>query len=125
MTTDMNALKERLLEEKALLEGQLSDVGRKNPDVPGDWEAKPEDTEQQADENVAADRIEDLANNSAILGELEERYQDVLRALSRIDEGRYGICEVSGEAIEPERLDANPAARTCVAHMNDETELPK
>lgn len=35
------------------------------------------------------------------LGEIE-------RALSRIEEGSYGICEVTGEHIEPARLKAIP-----------------
>ena len=32
--------------------------------------------------------------------------------------GTYGTCEVSGEQIEEDRLEADPAARTCKAHMN-------
>ena len=37
--------------------------------------------------------------------------------------GTYGSCEISGEAIEVERLEANPAARTCKAHIEREAEL--
>ena len=52
--------------------------------------------------------------------ELEIRYNEVKEALKRIEEGTYGICRVSGEQIEPERLEANPAATTCIKHLEAE-----
>ena len=37
----------------------------------------------------------------------------------KIEDGSYGTCETGNDhPIEKERLDANPAARTCKAHMN-------
>jgi RNA polymerase-binding protein DksA len=36
-------------------------------------------------------------------------------ALQRIEEGTYGVCEVCGQAIEPERLAALPTATLCIA----------
>ncbi len=36
----------------------------------------------------------------------------------RIEDGTYGVCTVSGEEIETERLEADPAAKTCKAHLN-------
>lgn len=36
-------------------------------------------------------------------------------AVERLDAGTYGTCEGCGQAIATERLDALPAARTCVA----------
>lgn len=108
----------RLTEEKARLEAELATVGRKNPSNPNDWEAVPEDTGPEADPNDRADQMEDFGNNNAILTDLEARYNDVLAALARMDAGTYGACEVSGETIEEERLEADPAARTCKAHLN-------
>lgn len=35
-------------------------------------------------------------------------------ARRRLEEGRYGRCEVCGEPIPGERLTARPTARTCV-----------
>jgi RNA polymerase-binding transcription factor len=43
-----------------------------------------------------------------------ETLRDVEYALSRIDAGTYGSCEVCGAAIPPERLEAVPHATTCV-----------
>lgn len=52
--------------------------------------------------------------------EIDENARDrkalaqVKRALSRIDEGTYGVSEVSGKAIPIERLEAVPYATTLV-----------
>jgi RNA polymerase-binding transcription factor DksA len=107
-----------LEEEKATLEAELATVGRPNPSSPGDWEAVPEDTGLEADPNDRADQMEEFGNNHAILTDLEKRYADVKDALARIEAGTYGICEKSGDAIEEDRLEADPAARTSKAHMN-------
>lgn len=109
----------RLLEEKAALEASLSTVGRKNPSNENDWEATPEETGLEADPNDRADQMEEFGNNSAILTDLETRYNAVKAALERIDAGTYGTCTVSGEQIEEDRLEADPAAATSKAHMND------
>lgn len=111
-------LKERLIEEKARLEAELSTVGRRNPANPADWEAIPQDVGQEADPNDQADQMEEFGNNNAILKDLENRYNEVEAALSRMENGTYGICSVSGEAIEEDRLNADPAAATCKAHLN-------
>jgi RNA polymerase-binding transcription factor DksA len=44
---------------------------------------------------------------------------DVKGALTKIAEGKFGMCETGGDhPIEADRLAANPAARTCKEHMN-------
>lgn len=53
------------------------------------------------------------------LGEgLEEGAQQTLsqidRALARLDDGSYGICERCGKAISQERLLARPSATLCI-----------
>ena len=121
MAIDIGVMKERLLAEKEELVSELSKIGRVNPDNPNDWEpTPPEDQDTGADENVRADNVEEYEERTAILKNLEIRYNNVLRALKKIEEGTYGICEISGGQIEEERLMANPAARTCMKHMHDE-----
>jgi len=115
---DTSTYKARLEEEKANLETQLSSVGRRNPSNPNDWEAVPQETGQEADPSDRADTLEHFGENAAILSDLENRYADVTAALDRIADGTYGTCSVDGGEIETERLDADPAARTCKAHMN-------
>lgn len=114
---DTSVYKARLEEEKTKLEGELASIGRRNPSNPADWEAVPQDTGKEPEEGDTADNIEGYAENVGILTDLEIRYNDVLAALARIDAGTYGTCEMSGEAIEEDRLTADPAARTCKAHI--------
>jgi len=51
----------------------------------------------------------------AILEGLEVDLAEIEAALQRLDEGRYGVDEVTGEPIDPERLEALPAARTNIS----------
>jgi RNA polymerase-binding transcription factor DksA len=48
----------------------------------------------------------------AILEQLESELAEIEAALVRLDEGTYGVDEVSGQPIDPERLAAYPHART-------------
>jgi len=107
----------RLEEEKARLEAELATLGRRNPANPADWEALPPEGEREADPNDTADLMEGYGENAAILNDLEIRYNAVLAALGRIEAGTYGTCTAGGEEIEEERLNADPAASTCKAHM--------
>ena len=52
--------------------------------------------------------------SQALKGNLEERIRDVERALARLADGTYGICENCGKPINPERLEALPSARLCI-----------
>lgn len=108
----------KLLEvEKDKLLKELETVGRKNPHVPGDWEAVETDLDSDsADVNETADEIEEYENNSAILSKLEEQLRDVNLALEKITDGTYGKCDVCGKEISEERLNANPASLTCIEH---------
>ena len=118
MTIDYPHFKEKLETEKALVEKELAEVGRINPDNPSDWEARPEESaEQEADEIDAADNIEDLNEHAAILNTLEERLNDIRTSLAKIEDGTYGLCQVCGQEIESDRLEANPSANTCKVHM--------
>lgn len=118
MTVDYEHFKNRLEAEKKLLEIELEKVGRRNPDNLSDWEAEPAETDiSQADDNVLADKIEGYEENRAIVNTLETRYNDVKRSLGKIKNNTYGICQVCGEEISAERLEANPSAQTCREHM--------
>lgn len=108
----------RLEDEKATLETELESVGRRNPTNPNDWEPVPQNVGQEADPNDRADLITQFEDNTAILKDLEIRHGQVLAALARIEGGTFGTCQVAGEEIEEERLNADPAATTCKIHLN-------
>ena len=93
-------------------------------DVNGDWIAVPEGDAETADPNNLADHTEDWNERRATIAHLETRYRNIKHALKKIEMGEYGKCEICGDEIEEDRLEANPAARTSKAHMNQEDQLP-
>lgn len=112
--------KQKLADEKVRVARELESVGRINPNNPKDWEAEPEDMDvATSDASELADKTEEFEGNSAILNELEVRFNQIERALEKIATGTYGRCEVGGEAIPLERLEANPAAMTCIQHADE------
>ena len=54
------------------------------------------------------------AQLNALIEQAEQRLGDLDRALAQVRAGSYGVCERCGGAIAPERLEARPAARTCI-----------
>jgi DnaK suppressor protein len=52
----------------------------------------------------------------SLLEQFEAEIGDLDAALRKIDEGVYGLCEVCGKEIEPDRLEAMPGTRTCIEH---------
>jgi RNA polymerase-binding transcription factor DksA len=117
-TIDTASFEKKLKKELETLEVELKSVGHKNPNNPKDWEPSSGEVDINASDAAdIADNIESYESNTAILKPLEIQYNDVKAALEKIKKGTYGICEKGGEQIEQKRLEANPAAKTCVAHM--------
>ncbi|MBI5470442.1 TraR/DksA C4-type zinc finger protein [Candidatus Kaiserbacteria bacterium] len=107
-------LRTALEAEKAAVEEELAERGKATGS--GTWDASSKLEGEEADPADAADQIEELVTNVPLVKELEERLRDINLALKKMSEGTYGRCEVSGEEIPLDRLDANPAARTCIKH---------
>lgn len=114
---DTEHFKNKLLAEKKELEEELTEVGQKNPSKGGEWEATAGNIEvDTADENELADKLEEFEGNAGILTQLDNQLNEVKAALDRIDQGKYGVCEVCGQPIEKDRLEANPSARISIKH---------
>lgn len=110
---------ELLKTEKSKLLEELRKVGRINPDNTTDWEPVAGNLNaDQAEAEERAGEITDFEDRSAIEYELEKRLNDVDKALVRIDEGKFGVCETCGVEIDENRLSVNPSATTCREHMN-------
>ncbi len=107
MNTEQNTqhFKKLLEEEKAQLESNLAVLTQTDGD------------RDRADEAEVADDIGQQDINSAEARQFETKLVDVVSALEKIDAGTYGVCEVGGEEIEEDVLNANPSSRTCKAHM--------
>jgi len=113
---DLEQLRAALEAEKDSLEEELQSHGRVQSET-GDWQGASTGYDgEQADPLDVADQIEELATNVPLVEDLEERHQDVEDALEAMEAGTYGTCEECGEEIPLERLEANPAARTCIVH---------
>jgi DnaK suppressor protein len=113
-----NIYKTKLEEEKKLLEDELASIGQ--VDKTGDWKATPEDEtniQEVQDEADMAERSEDFEERSSKLDPLEDRLNDVKKALEKIENNNYGDCEICKEKIEEDRLEVNPAAKTCKGCM--------
>jgi RNA polymerase-binding transcription factor DksA len=111
--------KEKLEAEKKSLEEELGQIAIFNTET-NIWDATPDqDMMGEIDDNDAADRFENFEERTAMANTLQARLSDINHALTKIGTETYGKCEVSGEPIEEDRLEANPAARTNKAHMND------
>ncbi|TVP84159.1 MAG: molecular chaperone DnaK [Alkalicoccus sp.] len=80
-----------------------------------------EDTELSNYSNHPGDQGTELTEQHtdlALSKKDEDELHDVEEALAKIEEGTYGICEVSGEEIPFERLEAVPTARTTVENSS-------
>ncbi len=114
--TELEELRGALEAEKDSLEEELASHGRVQSET-GDWQGASVGFEgEEADPIDVADQIEELATNVPLVEELEKRHKDVEGALEGMDDGTYGVCEECGEDIPADRLEANPAARMCIAH---------
>lgn len=116
-TEDKQILKEKLEREQALLEIELTDIGKLNPSNPSDWQGTSGAFEAGSTDNtVLADRFEETSTNEAIVSELEGRYNSIKEALRKMEDGSYGMCKADNQPIPLERLMANPVATTCINH---------
>lgn len=106
-------LKTALEAELAAVQEELAERGVKSENT---WDGSSLSEGEEADPNDAADNIEELVTNVPLVQDLKKRERDIKSALTRMDEGSYGTCDVCGEEITLERLEANPAANTCIRH---------
>lgn len=113
-------LKKKLLDEKALLEKELSSFAKKDPNMKDDWDTTfPQAGEAQSGSHSSldesADEVEEFENMTSREFTLESRLAEVNRALERTENG-YGSCQTCGKEISKERLYANPAAEFDMEH---------
>jgi len=66
------------------------------------------DSEEQALERENDEVTEDLRD------ETEQELMQINEALSRIEKGKYGICESCGNTINPKRLEIMPYSTLCI-----------
>ena len=110
---DDTAARNRLEADRDRVQGLIKSVqddglDQDSPDLAGHL-AHVTDSADQASETF--EREKDIA----ILEQLEHDLAEIEAALQRLDEGTYGVDEVTGDPIARERLEAYPVARTNVS----------
>jgi RNA polymerase-binding transcription factor DksA len=70
------------------------------------------DTHERAD---VARSIVESEQQHTLLESLRANLDEIDAALARVDDGTYGVDEVTGEPIDAERLEVFPTARTNVS----------
>lgn len=111
---DSEEARQRLQSERSRVEGLISDLrGELGPGSENDAVSELADYDQHPADmgSETFEREKDLS----ILESLEAELAELEAALQRVDDGTYGIDEVTGEPIPAERLEAFPTARTNVA----------
>jgi DnaK suppressor protein len=104
---DIERLKKKLLEMKSQITSQAKSCAAevKKPDEATGYSQHQAD--QGSDDFDRQINLEVTTNEFQLLKQID-------RALEKIQEGTYGICDITGEKIPLARLDAMPYANTTV-----------
>ncbi len=109
MALDIEKYRKRLIEERDRLSKEIMTVDRAEL-------AEPISDELDITSSDAPVVDEEIDIQAALVNMKSDRLEKINAALQSIDEGTYGKCSVCGKEIEPQRLDAEPTATTCIEH---------
>ncbi len=105
MAINTEKYRRRLLEERDELKRDI--VGR--TELPPTFEDN--GVLDSADSSV---REHSMDLEGRLIAMKSDRLEQINAALQRIDHGTYGVCVKCKKEIDPKRLDAEPAAMTCM-----------
>lgn len=107
-TANHKLMKLRLEDDRKRLEEQLEQLKASRP-TENRREGSPfGKREEEATETA------DLENRMALEHRISQQLAEVEKALDKFEKGTYGICEICGKPINPERLEALPQALYCM-----------
>ena len=113
MAVDADRFREALLEERGRVAKAIEYLHEENP---GNLEDESGEIVGTLDNHMGD--VATITYDREMDYTLEENSESVLReieaALQRIEEGRYGTCEICGKPIEEGRLEAIPWTRLCL-----------
>ncbi len=107
MSINLDTAKQNLLKLKDEYESRIDKIEDhiQNPQ---------DDLNEHWEDQAISYRQNDMRKN--LMSEARQSLIYVENALSRIENGTYGECEVCGESIEEQRLEALPYATLCMEH---------
>jgi len=104
MRARLEAEREQALARLAALISEFDEVVAASRDTNADDEHDPEGA------TIAFER----SQVRALASQARRNLAEVDAAMTRLDEGTYGVCERCGQPIGAERLEARPTARLCI-----------
>ena len=110
MKTSFNILRSRLENERERLHSELEQLAAS---------ANPKDERREGSpfgkrEEEATESFE-LEKRLALENQISANLAKVKLALLKFEKGTYGLCDICGQPITPERLEALPQANLCMA----------
>lgn len=110
--------RQRLIDLRDELGGVRDGLGEDERELEGQG-----DDFSETDSGDMSQSIFDREMDASVGEQIKRRLREVERALQKIEEGTYGICDDTGESIPRGRLEAVPEAiRTVEAQQRFETE---
>ncbi len=106
--------KEKLLNKKQELIEALSGFAEKNPEVKDDFKSKFPKMHNSGDIEEEALEVSVYDSRLSMEAALEKEIKTINRALKKIDNKTYGICEQCGQPISLSRLKIRPQAIYCI-----------
>lgn len=94
---------------RARLASQLAELKQRQEHISQDLAEPP-----NADSSERAVEMEDDESLEAQASLIAREIASVERALTRIEQGAYGVCIRCGNEIAPKRLEARPEAALCI-----------
>ena len=117
MTVDFELLRHRLEDERKrlieLLETDCQAVGQR------------QDGNGHKSEDEAATESLESWRRLALEKCLREQMAEVEQALHKFEVGTYGLCDICGQPIAPERLEALPWANLCLSCKTHQARRPE
>ena len=112
---NLKKIKKILLEQKEAIEKEFSSSSL----------VVNEGTNSFADANDLATHDTDLSNDLNVKQIKSSKYNEIIRALDRIETDEFGICEECGSEISPKRLEVYPTSRMCIVCQEEHEKTQK
>lgn len=101
--------------QRGSLEDLRAEISRMKDGLEEDEQDRAEEQQyQEIDSGDLGQELHTRQMDETIGGQAEGRLENIERALQKIEEGSYGICDDTGEEIPKGRLEAMPEATTTV-----------
>ena len=110
---DIEHFRDLLLTERERYEAELEGIRSRSMDVEGSLPDEGESGDEDTADLAAA--MMDKEIDLSVEDETMDLINAIDHALEKIDDGTYGICDISGEAIPKSRLELIPWASLTVA----------